>query len=121
MTFGEYVRQLRLRGGLTLRTFCKRHGHDPGNWSKMERGLIPPPKDGEKLREYAEQLGIKYPSDEWYEFSDLASVASGIIPKDVLEDRELASSLPLFFRTIRGTKPREKDLKKLIEIIKGNP
>lgn len=121
MTFGEYVRQLRLKRGTTLRAFCKQHGHDPGNWSRMERGLIPPPKNPDKLREYAEQLSIKYGSDEWYEFSDLASVASGIIPKDVLQDSELVSSLPLFFRTIRGTKPSADDLRKLIEIIKGNP
>lgn len=121
MTFGEYVRQLRLRKGLTLRAFCKCYGHDPGNWSKMERGLIPPPKNPEKLREYANQLGLKYGSDEWYEILDLASIASGTIPEDVLQNSELVSSLPLFFRTIRGAKPRTEDLEKLIEIIKGNP
>lgn len=87
----------------------------------MERGLIPPPKNTNRLREYAEQLGIKYGSDEWYEFNDMASVARGIIPKDILENSEVAASLPIFFRTIRGAKPSPEELEKLIEIIRLNP
>ena len=30
--------------GLTLREFCRRNGFDPGNVSRLERGLVPPPQ-----------------------------------------------------------------------------
>ena len=52
--FGEFVRQIRERRRLGLREFCLEHGHDSSNWSKVERGVLPPPRDEEILRTWAE-------------------------------------------------------------------
>ena len=45
MTFGPFIKLIRSRQELPLRLFCEEHGYDPGNYSKMERGLRPPPSD----------------------------------------------------------------------------
>lgn len=121
MKFGEMVKEKRLSQDFSLRAFCKKFSIDPGNWSKMERGIIPPPQDEEKLLTYAKFLDIKYGSDEWYNFIDLAAAGKGIIPIDILKNSDLVNNLPLFFRTVRNKKPTKADLKKLLEVIRKNP
>lgn len=116
--FGEYLKALRFEKRITLREFCKRAQADPGNISKMERGIWPPPQDSDILERYAAALGISKGTDEWYRFSDLAAADRGIIPKDILSDREVVKMLPVFFRTLRGQKPTEKEMRALIEKLK---
>ena len=118
-TFGQFINELRIKKGLTLREFCKTNGHDPGNWSKLERGLLPTPENEVTLDKWAKQLGIKKGDSEWFEFMDLASLTRGKIPSDIMKDEELMSKVPLFFRTIRGEKPSKEDLKELLKIIKN--
>jgi hypothetical protein len=91
---------------------------DPGNISKLERGLIPPPRSREKLEEYASYLQIQKGSDDWWEFFDLAAAESGKIPQDILNDAHLVKRLPLVFRTIRGQKISKEQLRKLAEVIR---
>ncbi len=43
--FGDYLKSRRLERDLTLRDFCRSAGEDPSNWSKVERGILPPPTD----------------------------------------------------------------------------
>ena len=43
-TFGAFFRAKRKALGITLREFCRRNGFDPGNVSRLERGLVPPPQ-----------------------------------------------------------------------------
>jgi transcriptional regulator with XRE-family HTH domain len=117
-TFGQFFRKMRERHGLSLRRFCVENNVDPGNISKMERGLLPPPQSREKLEEYAAYLQIKEGSDDWYEFFDLASAQSGKIPQDLLNDEDLVKKLPLVFRTIRGQKISVEKLDELAEVIK---
>ncbi len=116
--FGEYFKKKRIERGMTLRDFCKKFGLDPGNISKLERGLLPPPVSREKLEAYASYLGLKKGSDDWIEFFDLAAASRGQLPKDFLEDAEVVKSLPLIFRTIRGKKVSLKLLNELIEKIR---
>jgi transcriptional regulator with XRE-family HTH domain len=118
MSFGEFFKAMRERRGLTLRKFCVENGLDPGNISKLERGILPAPQSREKLGEYAGFLGIIEGSDEWYEFFDLASADAGRIPPDIMSDEELVRRLPLVFRTIRGQKVSREKLKKLAEIVR---
>src|SRR5690242_10416265 len=73
--FGKHLRALREKGGLTLRGFCSKHGLDPSNYSKLERGLLPPPGP-ELLPRYAKALGIKPETQEWSLLQN-AAVASG--------------------------------------------
>lgn len=120
MTFGEFFKKKRGELGIPLRQFCLEHGLDPGNISKMERSVIPPPQGREKLEEYASYLKIKKGSDDWYTFFDLASADSGKIPRELLKKRDIVDQLPVLFRTLRGQKITDEQLKKLIEMIKGS-
>ncbi len=117
-SFAELFKALRKEQRITLRAFCDRADADPGNISRMERGAMPPPQDRDILSRYAQALGISEGRDDWYLFFDLAAADRGIIPKDIMEDDELVQQLPAFFRTLRGQKPTEEDLRRVVEKIK---
>lgn len=116
--FGEFIKKRRMDKGLGLREFCKQIEIDASNWSKVERGVLSPPQDEEKLRNIAQALGIEIKSEEWKEMNDLANIDAGIIPADILSDRQVLDALPMFFRTIRSEKPTPEELDKLINIIR---
>lgn len=116
--FGEFFKEKRIALGYTLRSFCKEYKLDAGNLSRMERGVLPPPQKREKLKEYANLLKIKKGTDEYSNFFDLATTAAGIIPDKVMKDADLVKQLPVFFRTMRGQKLTEAQLKELIEKIR---
>jgi transcriptional regulator with XRE-family HTH domain len=118
LLFGELFKQKRMALGKTLRQFCIENSLDPGNLSKVERGLMPPPTSEDKLTHYAQCLGIEKGSDDWYEFFDSAHATAGKIPKDILSNEEVLSKLPLVFRTLRGQKLTREQLKKLAEEMK---
>jgi transcriptional regulator with XRE-family HTH domain len=116
--FASFFKAVRKEHRITLRAFCELAGADPGNISRMERRAIPPPQDREILSRYASALGLKDGSDEWYLFFDLAAADRGIIPKDIMDDEELVKELPAFFRTLRGQKPTEAEMRKVIDKIR---
>jgi transcriptional regulator with XRE-family HTH domain len=116
--YGEFVKEIRMNKEISLREFCKLAEMDASNWSKIERGLLAPPQDEEKLKKIARVLGIKIGSDTWKEMKDLANIDAGIIPEDIRSDEEVLKALPMFFRTMRSDKPTVEELDKLIEMIK---
>jgi transcriptional regulator with XRE-family HTH domain len=118
--FGEFIKSARLDRDIGLREFCRRLSIDASNWSKVERGVLPPPQDDEKLDKIAEILGIEKDSERYTELKDKAAIDAGIIPKDLLSDQETLNALPMFFRTVRSEKPTPEELVKLIEKIRGS-
>jgi transcriptional regulator with XRE-family HTH domain len=118
MRFGEIVRSLRAQERITLREFCLKNGYDPSNWSKMERGELPPPQDAEGLETMALQLGLKKGSQEWTTLFDAAALERGRIPEDLRTDEEIAELLPLFFRTLRGNPHTEEELDRVIKFLR---
>lgn len=117
-TFASYFKALRTQQRITLRAFCEAAGADPGNISRMERGGMIPPQDRLILTRYALALGLKEGSDQWYQLFDLAAADRGMIPQDLMDDAELVKKLPAFFRTLRGQKPTEDELRKVVQKIK---
>lgn len=117
-TFGNFFKQKRISRGLTLREFCRIYELDPGNISKVERGLTKPPQSKESLAKYAAMLGIKEDSEEWREFSDLAATSAGKLPDDVISNEEIMNALPVLFRTARNESLNEETLIKLVSTIK---
>ncbi len=113
--FGEYIKDLRVEKEITLREFCKTVGLDPSNWSKIERGLLAPPKSKEILGQIASTLGLTENSPEYNQLFDYAMIE--FIPAELAEDSQILERLPLFFRTARGEKPTEAELKELIKLI----
>ena len=116
--FGQFFKAKRQALGQTLREFCLKHKLDPGNLSRLERGLLPPPEDRNVLERYAKCLNLKPRSDGWYAFFDLAAAAKGRIPQEILEDKEVAAKLPLVFGTLRRKRLTEKTLRELVERIR---
>ena len=114
-TFGEFFKNHRIAKGMTLRTFCQTYGLDPGNISKLERGVLAPPESLHILKKYASYLSVTEGSKDWYTFVDLASAGSGRLPADLMEEKELVTRLPVLFRTIKRKKLSPNDLDKLIE------
>ena len=114
-TFADFVRDARLNAGYTLRNFCKEISEDPSNWSKVERKLLKPPTDKDKLDLIAIVLDFDEGNPNYKLLFDLAVAAS--IPKGLVED-EILEQLPLLFRTVRGDKPTDEELDKLAKKIK---
>lgn len=117
-TFGSFFKEIRTRKGWSLRPFCEANGYDPGNISRLERGVFPPPESPQKLREYAKALALKEGSEEWIEFFDRAAAARGQLPADLQSDEKLVSHLPVLFRTLRGKKVTPEKLDQLAELIR---
>jgi len=113
--FGEYIKDLRVEKEITLREFCKTAGLDPSNWSKIERGIHTPPKSKEVLEQIATTLGLPENSPEYNQLFDYAMI--DFIPAELGEDSQILEQLLLFFRTARGEKPTEEELKELIKLI----
>ncbi len=113
--FGEYIKQKRLEKNFTLREFCRAINEDASNWSKIERGLLPPPQGEDNLKQIAKVLDI-----DLEEIINMASVSAGKIPEAIINDQNIMNELPLFFRTIGNVKPTAEEIKKLIQAIKDN-
>lgn len=86
----------------------------------MERNAIPPPQDHGILSRYASALDLKEGSDDWYLFFDLAAADRGMVPKDIMDNDALVRELPAFFRTLRGQKPTESELKTVVGKIRNS-
>jgi transcriptional regulator with XRE-family HTH domain len=120
MMFGEFIKEHRKIRRLTLRQFCTVLEFDPSQWSKIERGILAPPKNENVLKLIASVLYLKPRTPEYTELMDLAALGTGRIPSDILSDAELSQYLPLVFRTVRNSKPTEAELLALTEIIREN-
>ncbi len=117
--FGKVLKDLRIKKGLTLREVCKLVDYDASNWSKIERGKISPPADEKTLRKWAKVLRVSGDKKGIQGFVDEAMVAQGIIPTDILSQKEIVEHLPAFFRTLRSRKPTKEEIDRLIEIIRA--
>lgn len=116
--FGEMFRDLREKRRINLRQFCLSNGFDPGNISKIERGIFHAPHSDEKLREYAKALQIEEGSDEWIEFFDAAALSNGTLGIPKITNEALINRLPVLFRTLDNKELTEEKLDSLIELIK---
>ena len=113
MTFGDKLKELRIRKRMTLRDCCEELGVDASNWSKLERGVNPAPKDIGILEAWGYFFRIS--GSEKQEFFDLASLSRKQIPDDIASDERLMEKLPAFFRVVRGMELEGQKLKDFIE------
>lgn len=118
MKFHEMFKKKRMEVG-TVREFAKVSGLDVAYVSRLENGVILPPKDEEKLARLAASLGISEGSDEWREFMDLAAVAKNELPEDLKDDERVAKVLPAFYRTLRKKELGEEEIRELLDLIRG--
>lgn len=111
--FHQFVKEKRMEKQITLREFCRSAEVDPSNWSKIERGLAEAPKSKEFIDRIAAVLALN--REEKATLHDLAIIES--IPEDLRPEEEILEKLPIFFRTVRGDKPSEEELRELIRMI----
>lgn len=98
MKTGDFIYRKRMHRCMTLREFCRLTEFDAANWSKVERGILPPPKSKE--------------INELFDFAMLDSIAPELKPKN-----DILKMLPLFIRNSRGEKLDEYDLRELLKFI----
>ena len=118
MKFHEMFKKKRMEVG-TVREFAKVSGLDVAYVSRLENGVILPPKDEEKLARLTTSLGISEGSDEWREFMDLAAVAKNELPEDLKDDERVTKVLPAFYRTLRKKELGEQEIRELLNLIRG--
>lgn len=116
MKFHELFKIKRMEIG-TVREFARESGLDLAYVSRLENGVVLPPKDGEKLTRLAVALGIAEGSDEWREFMDLAAVARNELPEDLRDDERVAKVLPAFYRALRDKELDEGEFRRLVDLI----
>ena len=114
--FTETIKSLRIKKRLTLRDFCEQVGLDPSNWSKVERGVNPPPGDVELLKRLADFFGLA--GADKLALLDEAALQRREIPADVADNVILQRALPAFFRAARGHELTSAELKNLAADIK---
>jgi len=114
--FNETVKNLRLEKRLTLRDFCEQVGLDPSNWSKVERGVNPPPGEIGLLERLADFFGLT--GSAKLTFMDEAALQRREIPPDVADNVILQRALPAFFRAVRGHELTQEELDSLAADIK---
>lgn len=114
--FGRLIKDLRIAKGLTLRQCCEQLRFDPSNWSKIERGINPAPKDQKLLTEWAEYLGQQ--GEALIEFLDLAAISRNEIPADLGSDARIIEALPVFFRAARGVEMDDAKFAQFIDQVR---
>lgn len=118
MNFGEFFKAKRIEREMTLRQFCEKFEFDPGNISKLERGVLPAPQGEEKLKKYAKALSLKPGSDDYIEFFDLVAASAKNFSVKNISDEDLLKRLPVLFRVLDKKDLTEDKLNRIIEIIK---
>jgi transcriptional regulator with XRE-family HTH domain len=116
MKFGILLKDLRIRKELTLRACSKALGEDPSNWSKLERGINPAPRDTNTLEQWAQFFKIEDPGKQ--AFLDAAALSRQELPPDLASDERVLAALPAFFRAVRGSELNEAMLREFIEDIR---
>jgi len=109
--FGKYVKGLREKRDLSLREFCRLANLDPSNWSKVERGVLAPPRSRKCLNDIASVLMVTKDSAEWHTLFDMAAI--GHIPGELVSTPKAAEILPIFLRSARGA---DVDAKMIMEM-----
>lgn len=117
MNFGALLKDIRIAKGLTLRECCAQLGVDPSNWSKLERGITPAPKDPAILENWADALGLT--DAKRREFIDIAALSRHELPADIASDERVLAALPAFFRAARGSELDDAALRQFVEDVRA--
>lgn len=116
-TFGEYLRKLREERRLSLRKFCLASGVDPSYHSKIENGIVDPPRDASRFKAFLDALGLSEESLEAKELSRLASLDRGEIPDVIRKDPLLMDKMPVLFRTLEEGRLTPESFERVVRAI----
>ena len=105
------IKRRRISAGLTLRDFCSSAGVSTSYWSKVERGINPPPSDRLLLERLARLFELEGEAKQ-----ELLQSASPTLTNDIQGNDILPLAMPAFFpHRLTSTKARllAKDIIKL--------
>ena len=113
--FGDEFIELRISTGFSLRKFCKKMNLDPGNWSRVERGVSKPPLEEEFYDKVKNIFNITSSKKE-----ELISMAKTIriLPKE-LQETELMKHMPVMLRKVDGQPLKNNEIQGLVDWIKS--
>jgi transcriptional regulator with XRE-family HTH domain len=117
--FGGFVKSTRLKQNIIAREAALNAGMLPSNFSKIEHGVLPPPRDAAKQKRLAAAIGVQPGTATADQFFDLAGKATGSVPVDLADIISEDEARPLLLRTIENKRLTEADIKRLIEIVRG--
>jgi len=118
-TFGEYIRNRRIKQDLSLRKFCKIYEYDIAYLSRLENNREKPSLKKEWLEKLGSALGIPIASKEWKMYEDLAHKANNKLPNDITDKAsEVLTLLPAFLRTRDNKRISNQQVEKLIKFLK---
>lgn len=90
----------------------------PSNFSKLEHGVLNPPKDAPKQKHLAAAIGVTLGSENETVFFDLAAKANKATPVDLADIISKDDAVPLLLRTIGNKRLSKRDIERLIEIVR---
>jgi transcriptional regulator with XRE-family HTH domain len=117
VAFGDFVRETRMKNGLTGRDSARKADMLPSNFSKLEHGVLLPPRDAERQRQLACAIGIVPDAPEARQFFDLAGAATNAVPLDLADIISKSETIPLLLRTIGNKRLTEKEIEALVELV----
>jgi transcriptional regulator with XRE-family HTH domain len=118
MSFGEYLREHRLKCGVGLRAFAEAIEMQPSNLSNIEHRRIAPPQDVAVIGRMAEMLGMAEGSKERERLYDLAVAhKKDALPADVATFAARTPGIPVILRTVKNRKLTEKEIGDLAEYV----
>lgn len=117
--FGQFVKAVRLANGITARDASQAAEMLPSNFSKLEHGVLTPPKNSTKQILLARAIGIAQGDAKEAEFFDLAGKATDSTPIDIADIISKDDALPLLLRTIGNKRLGSVEIERLIEIVRG--
>jgi len=117
-TFGDFVKERRLKLELTLRAFSNLIQMDAANYSKIERGVLEPPEPGVRLDLFRKALQIQPDSEEDRELNRLAELGKNRIPTGLRSNQVAMAGLPVLFRSLEEAELTEEKFNELVEFLK---
>lgn len=87
------------------------------NWSKMERGVPPPPRDEAILERLAAFFGLTAKKKQ--EFLEVARLSRAELPADMASDDRALALLPAYLRAARGGVLEGDKLQQFIEDVRA--
>lgn len=113
MTFGELLKDLRMKKGLSLRGLAKLTGIDSAYLSRIERSTCKPPQKEKILNKLFWKLGIGMVENDCEMLRDLSLVENLRMPKGSSQN----IALPMLLRKIGDKKLETREIFKIIDFI----
>jgi len=111
LSFGEYLRELRIKRDISMRKLAKELKMDVGNLSKIENSKHRPPLKEQFIDEINEILNLT--QEEKQKLIDMASHENSEYPRDIKDELKGYNYIPMLLRTISNKKLTDGQIRDL--------